>query len=222
MEELNSPWAGIDVGTLHRVTDPRQAVIVADPVRSSFLRPFLGRTSTVTAAAAEVGCSANAMLYRVRRMLAAGVLRVVGTRPRAGRAVTLYRSSHDGYFVPMDALPYDDLRHRVATQGRVLSDQLVAAYTEVLARSGSTGRVLARAGSGDVWATDLLPSADHRGRPAFFADVTVWLTAAEAAAVRRLLTTAIDTALEASRTASEDRTPRAPYVLAAAVLPHPG
>ena len=190
MEEDHSPWAGIDPGTLHRIADPAQAVIVGDPLRSRFLQPFLGRETTVTEAATELGCTPNTMLYRVRRMIDAGLLRVVAIRSRAGRSIKVYRSSHDGYFVPTEAMPYDDLAHRVAQQGRGLTEQLFDAYTAVLFRSGHSGRVLARDPAGAIWSSDLPPSTNHRGQPAYLTDGILWLTTDEATELRDLLASA--------------------------------
>lgn len=218
MEDAHSPWSGIDPSTLHRVVDPAQAVIVGDPIRSRFLQPFLGRELTVTQAAAEIGCTPNTMLYRVHRMLDAGLLRVVAMRPRPGRSIKVYRSSHDGYFVPNEAMPYDDLAHRVSQQGRGLIDQLFDAYTAVLFRSGHSGRVFARDTAGDVWSSDLPPSTNHRGQPAYLTDATLWLTTDEAAQIRDLLAAA--TGPTGSDTAA-DKTGKRRYLLYRALLPIP-
>src|SRR4051794_15550694 len=114
MEDHNSPWGSIDPSSLHRVTDPDQAAIIADATRSRFLQPFPAREATVSDAAAQLGCTPNSTLYRVRRMTDAGLLRVVRVVRRAGRPMKVYRSVHDGYLVPLDTMRYDDLRHRVA------------------------------------------------------------------------------------------------------------
>ncbi|MGL5928562.1 MAG: hypothetical protein ACRCY8_06470 [Dermatophilaceae bacterium] len=46
------------------------------------------------------------MLYpRVRRFHRLGLLDVVGRRRRAGRAILLYRTCADEFFVPLSALP---------------------------------------------------------------------------------------------------------------------
>lgn len=220
MEELDSPWEGVDLDALHRVTDPDQAAIIAEPSRALFLRPFLGRDCTVSEAAHQLGVTPNAMLYRVRRMATAGLLEVVREEPRAGRAVKIYRSSHDGYLVPMDAMRYDDLHHRVSSHGRLLADQVTDAYTAVLSRARTDGaRVLARNNRGDIWSSDLTPRANHRGQPVHFSDVTVWLTRDEAARVRQLLLEATDRAL--AHTSAADTDPRSPYLLVTAILPTP-
>lgn len=209
----------MDLDSLHRVSDPDQAAVLADPVRSRFLRPFLGCARSVSQAADQVGCSPNAMLYRVRRMVELGLIRVVSMRSRPGRPIQIYRSVHDGYFVPMDVMRYDDLRHRVATQGRSLDGQLTDAYTTVLATSGHSGRVLARNRSGDIWSTDLLPVANHKGQPSFLGDVNIWLTRDEAAEVRRLLNVALERGLAASRDPEEGRATRETYLVVAGILP---
>lgn len=219
MEDAHSPWAGIDPDTLHRVADPARAVIVGDPVRSRFLQPFLGRERTVTEAAAELGCTPNTMLYRVRRMLAVGLLRIVATRSRAGRSIKVYRSSHDGYFVPNEVMPYDDLAHRVTQQGRGLIEQLFDAYTAVLFRSGHSGRVLARDAAGAVWSSDLPPSTNQLGQPAYLTDSVLWLTTDEATRLRDLLASAT----QAVATADDDgKITKRPYLIYRALLPVPG
>jgi hypothetical protein len=219
MEETDSPWACIDPRTLHRVEDPAQARIVADPLRSRFLHPFLGREQSVSQAAAETGCAPSAMLYQVRRMLDVGLLRITHTRQRAGRPIKIYRSTHDGYFVPNGAMHYDDLRHRVNSQEQRLSEQVIDAYTAVLFRSDNSGRVLARDHFGDVWSSDLTPAANDQGKPVLMADVRLELTAAEAAQIRDLLTTAIS---RGRQTAQNPRTAgpnTSPYLMNCAILP---
>ena len=48
-----------------------------------------------------MGCSLNTMLYRIKTLLLrAGLLEVVREEPRKGRAVKIYRSVHDAYFIP--------------------------------------------------------------------------------------------------------------------------
>lgn len=126
------------------------------------LQPFLGRENTVVRAAAELGCEPNATLYRVRRMHSLGILRMVREEPRAGRPVEVYRSVHEGYFVPTEVMRHDDLRHRVATQGRVLVENLIASYVAVLGDSKHSGRVFARNRQGQIWASDLLHDALER------------------------------------------------------------
>jgi hypothetical protein len=70
---------------------------------------FLGRTRSVREAADALGRDLDAVLYRVRRLLAVGLLEVAAVQARAGRPIKRYRAVHDAWFVPFEALPYADL-----------------------------------------------------------------------------------------------------------------
>lgn len=216
----HSPWGDVDVASLHEVTDPAQVAILSDPRRVRFLRPFLARSVTVSQAASELDVTPNALLYRVRRMVDVGLLHVVEERPRAGRAVKVYRSSHDGYRVPMSAMRYDDLRHRVDTYGRPVLDDLARAYTAALRGAPRHDRVLARTKAGEVWGSDLLPTRDRRGHPLLFADTIVWLDPEQARQVHHHLEQALTVALhqpEPHRATG----PRTPFLAMGVLLPMP-
>ncbi len=74
--------------------------MLADVSLQRFLEPFVARECTVARAAEELGVAANSLLYRVERFQAAGLLRVVREEKRAGRAVKVYRSVADAFYVP--------------------------------------------------------------------------------------------------------------------------
>jgi hypothetical protein len=84
----------------YRVQTATQAVILDDRVLARLFYPFLGQEKTVSQAAAEVGCKLNAMHYRVKTFLEAGLLMVVREEKRAGRPVKIYRSVANAFFVP--------------------------------------------------------------------------------------------------------------------------
>ena len=83
-----------------RVHTAAQAAILDDRVLARLFYPFLGKEKTVTQAATEVGCKLNAMHYRVKTFLEAGLLGVVREEKRAGRPIKVYRSVADAFFVP--------------------------------------------------------------------------------------------------------------------------
>lgn len=82
------------------VTTAAAAVALADPALQRYLEPFIARDGTVAQAARELGVTTNSLLYRVRRLEAAGLLRVVRLTPRAGRPVKVYRSVADAFYLP--------------------------------------------------------------------------------------------------------------------------
>lgn len=212
-------WNDIDVDDLHVVQDRNQAALLTDPVRVRFLYPFLGRESTVGEAAEALGTSTNSMLYRVRRMARAGLLHVVEERPRAGRAIKVYRSVHDGYRVPLEAMRFDDVRHRVDVQGRPLMEDVASAYSAALLATARHDRVVSRTRSGELWSTDLLPEVTGRGEALHMSDTLVSLTPQKAGEIRDRLRAVLREALEAdSDVAGQDRRT---YLLMSALLPRP-
>lgn len=82
------------------VTTAEAAELLTDPVLQRYFAPFIARECTVAQAAGELGLTTNSLLYRVRRFQAAGLLKVVRETPRAGRAVKVYRSVADTFYVP--------------------------------------------------------------------------------------------------------------------------
>ena len=97
----------------HTVTDPKIAALLTDPAARRYLDPFLAQTRSVKEAVAESGTSPDAMLYRIRVFVRAGLLQVVALRPRKGRAIKAYRTVHDAYYVPHSVTPFVTLEERL-------------------------------------------------------------------------------------------------------------
>ncbi|CAA9325373.1 MAG: hypothetical protein AVDCRST_MAG61-2566, partial [uncultured Friedmanniella sp.] len=161
------------------VSDQTQARFLTDPAKKTFFVPFLARERRVAEAAAEVGCSINRMLYQVRTLLGSGLLEVVREERRAGRAVRVYRSVHDAYFVPFSATPYDTLEQRILVQGDPIWAGLIAAYADALRRSQRHGHLLRRVGE-LVQTTDQLPDSTPSGQALFWSDSTITIRDADA------------------------------------------
>src|SRR5690606_28325481 len=109
------------------VTDPEQARLLNDADSKRLIPPLMShaptitaaaRDLTVTAAARETGVDTNAVLYRVRQFLRAGLLKVVREVKRPGRPIKVYRSAHDAYFVPYELTPFASLEERMLAQLR--------------------------------------------------------------------------------------------------------
>lgn len=151
MKDANSGRSPADA--FHVVDDPRQARLLTDDDVLRFFRPFLARDASASEAAAEVGVSLDRMLYRIRTFLDAGLLRVVRHRPRAGRAVKIYRSRHDAYFVPYAATPFatlqELLRQHFEATAHHLADALAA--HEVARDRPWDGYRLYRTEDGETW-----------------------------------------------------------------------
>ena len=107
MTELN-----LDRISQHVVTDAKAAAFLVNPEGQRFLTPFLEVERTVSSAAQDLGIPTNSLLYRVKQMVSLGILGVVRQEARAGRALKIYRSVANAFFVPFeltDAATLQDL-----------------------------------------------------------------------------------------------------------------
>lgn len=199
------------------VSDPVQARFLTDPAKKRFLLPFLARERRIAQAADEVGCSINQMLYQVRTLADCGLVHVVREEPRAGRAIRVYRSVHDAYFVPFAATPYDTLEQRLAIQGDPIWAGLVTAYADALRRSRRHGHLLRRVGE-IVQTSDQLPQSTPSGQALFWSDSTVVLSDAQARDLGEQVRQWYERAQDLNLSNSNEPTARR-YLCMAALLP---
>lgn len=114
MEAGESPSECIPQQRTEVVRDPAAAEALMDPDTLHLLEPFLGRERSVGQVARETGVKPNTMLRRVQRLQALGLLEIAREIPRKGRAIKLYRSSAEVFFVPFEATGADTLEAALA------------------------------------------------------------------------------------------------------------
>lgn len=119
MEAYDSP-------SIRIVSDTHVADLLMAPVTLRQLEPFLGREATVTEAARASGERPNTVLKRVQRFRDLGLLYVVREEQRAGRAVKVYRTTAEAFFVPFEATSAESFETALAERD---------AYWEELLRS---------------------------------------------------------------------------------------
>src|SRR5690606_23693741 len=131
-----------------------------------------------------------------RTYLAAGLLEVVREMERPGRAVKVYRSVHDAYFVPYEVTPFATLEERMLEQALPAIEERVRAQARSLQRSGLWGQALYRDETGEVWTSSSAGATsgddwrDLRGGIDFWTEV--WLTTEEAEELRSTLYEALE------------------------------
>ncbi len=133
------------------VRNLEQARLLSAPESVKYFEPFLARERTVSEAAAEVGCTLDTMLYRVKTFLGAGLLEVVRLEKRAGRPIKHYRSSADAYFIPFKTTSYAELEERIREQHRPYEAMVARALARSLRASGSEGQRIYRTPQGEVF-----------------------------------------------------------------------
>ncbi|MBW7915617.1 MAG: ArsR family transcriptional regulator [Trueperaceae bacterium] len=123
------------------VTDERAADALTNPTSLRHLAPFLGRVSSVSAAARESGEKPNTTLRRVHRFASLGLVEVAATEPRAGRPIKLYRSTADVFFVPFEVTHSESLEAALAERDhyweRMLRRNVVRGRREALGEWGT-------------------------------------------------------------------------------------
>lgn len=150
---MTDEHSGRPVTDFHHVLSELQAKLLTDEGASRFFYPFLARELTISEAAAEVGCKASVMLYRAGVLLKAGLLNVVREIPRAGRAIKVYRSVHDAYFVPYAFLPHATLEDAFLEIFRSNADRMAKAVAKRAQQHWDRwdGWQLFRDETGSVW-----------------------------------------------------------------------
>ena len=132
------------------ISNPEAADALVNPTTLRQLEPFLGRDCTVSQAAEETGEKANTVLSRVRRFVKLGLLKIVREERRKGRAVKVYRSAADVFFIPFETTSAESLEAMMQERD---------SYWENLLRHGV---VRARAEDVGTWGTRVY--RDERGR----------------------------------------------------------
>ncbi len=101
------------------------ARLLTNPEEANWITPFLGRETTIKAAAEELGLPMLGMYRAVKRLEQLGLLTVTRSQARKGRAVLHYRSSSNAYFVPYSAAPEGTLEHLLEDTDRLWRDKLI-------------------------------------------------------------------------------------------------
>ena len=91
------------------ITDETAARILTDIDSVRRLEPFMKRDVTLSEAAEELGLKLPHLLYHVNRFIKLGLLRVTHEQKRSGRAVKLYRTTAEVFFVPFRVTPSETL-----------------------------------------------------------------------------------------------------------------
>jgi hypothetical protein len=106
------------------------ARLLTNPEEANWITPFLGRETTIKAAAEELKIPMLGMYRAVKRLEQLGLLAVTRTQARKGRAVQHYRSSSDAYFVPYSAAPEGTLEHLLENADRLKRKEVVKSLSK--------------------------------------------------------------------------------------------
>jgi hypothetical protein len=118
-----------------------------------YLVPYLGYARSVSEAATELGVSLSRMSYQTGQLTSVGLIEEVEVRPRAGRAVSYYRSTSDEYLVALRDLDQrsieDYLLESEEPLRRAMARELVLSMGRSTDRSGELALLLSRREDGE-------------------------------------------------------------------------
>ena len=215
---MTEPDSGSFAANFYTVTDIGQARLLTEPISKEFFKPFLARERSASEAAAIMQCSLNTMLYRIKTLLRAGLLGVVRKEPRKGRAVKIYRSVYDAYFVPFSVTPYATLEERLEVQSIAIFAGLIRSYAAVLKQNERYGHHIFVGENGAVWTSDLLPGLNFTDQSTVYSDTTVRLRDEDACALSQELRELFERAVHLGMQTKDDSAARV-YLHMTALLP---
>lgn len=110
------------------IEDPKGARALTDLGLLPLLVLFLRGEASVGEAAKCLDTGFDRVYYQVRKLEALGILRVVRSETRSGRAIKYYRAAADAFFVPFTVLPHETFE-RAVTEGARVPEEMRAAST---------------------------------------------------------------------------------------------
>lgn len=124
----------------YKVESEAQARLLGGPVSGTFIHPFMSEACSVAEAARRLGCSVQAMHYRVKQLLSLKLIEVAREEPRAGRPVKYYRAVSQAFFIPDDLTPHADLEERLLADLSPTVARIARGIAKAIRREGRTGR----------------------------------------------------------------------------------
>ena len=140
-----------DQETFHYIKNKAQAKALSDQKTFHHFSPFIAQDCSASEAAEEASCSLEAMLYRIKQFLNLDLLKIVREEKRAGRAIKVYRSSFDAYFIPFEMTPFASVEERLEHLFHEHDKDVIRSMTALLQNKNLTGQRVFRAPDGEVW-----------------------------------------------------------------------
>jgi hypothetical protein len=189
----------------HTVRNETQAALLTNSDAWYFLEPFLARSISAKEASQEIGCNLDTLLYRIRVFQKAGLLKISEERKRAGRAIKLYRTVFDAYFVPHTLTPFATLEEHFQALFMPTIQEHIHNLAKRTQKRGTKGQNIYRDEFGKTWREGAFDSTtfdnldEPSGASGFDFSLVSYLEETEA----RLVQTLLIQLLEAQRAKSQ-------------------
>lgn len=121
---LKRDWLVID--------DEKIADTLTDPDKYAYLVPFMRGERTLTEAAHDLGMKPNALFYQVKRLEKMGLIYVVRTQKRKGRASKIYRASAKRFIIPYHSTSAESMEAIMYRIRKPADKKLVERYLSIM------------------------------------------------------------------------------------------
>ena len=118
------------------VREPGAAAVFAQPLDLRYLSPFIGQARLVSSVARELEVPLTTLAYRVKKLLALGLLEVDRVEQRKGSPLTYYRAAADAFFVPFEATDAETLDALLARWEEPWASLFHRSYARALDETG--------------------------------------------------------------------------------------
>ena len=155
MKALHSP------SRVFTATDAATADFLIDRGNHALIEQFWHRENTVASTAQRLALPANAVLYRVKKMLKLKLLEVARLEKRRGRPIAHYRLAADEFYIPFAVTQFETKAAFVRAQLEPLFEQLVQLEGRTSAADqarGGWGVQMAMNEHGNLWSQARLRS----------------------------------------------------------------
>lgn len=118
------------------VTEPEAVEILWHPRKRPHLQPFLGRSSSLAQATAELKIKKSTMSYWIDRLLQTGLIRVQRVERQGRNRVPVYRAVADRLRVGLADAPFESYESLCDEFSRAFRAQSRQALAQAIARQG--------------------------------------------------------------------------------------
>jgi hypothetical protein len=112
------------------------ADLLSDPLKATFLYPFIGKERTASDVAREYGWTLGKTLYQIKRLVKLELLRVTRLEPRDGSSLKYYRATADAFYVPFEATNQASLEDLLNRWSLSLQPLFVRSFVHALSAHG--------------------------------------------------------------------------------------
>jgi predicted transcriptional regulator len=135
----------------HATVTGEGAAILSDPYRAVYVYAFIGQERTATAVAQELNIKLSTLLYQIKCLIRAGLIRVTRLERRGGSSIKYYRATADAFYVPLEHTTAESLEVLINRWNQSLQAVYLKGFAHaLLSASPQWGLRISRSAAGQL------------------------------------------------------------------------